>query len=295
LGRRFLCSSPAANRKTSLYCLLPAACCLLNPAAGRAQLILSLPTTLTAHPGDTIPLTLTEAGTDLYAAHGNGIAAVGFSISYNPSLGTVPGSNIALGSLISKPSYGFPPYSTNANYSADQIRTFSLGNPVTPALPPTTSGPMAQILFTVPVGATSLGTLISNPGYGLPNYTTNNTAGLIRAVTSSSAGTPSLPASTSGTLASIQFTVSSSAAPGTYTLSLLPSSSATTTSVVDNNFNTYDSTSGLTLVNGSLIVSPVPEPSTLLLTGLAAFALRGWRRRPAGGSDSYRPSRLLGR
>src|SRR6266566_3998372 len=87
------------------------------PAVARAQLILSLPTGLTARPGDTItiPLTLTEAGTELDAAHGNGIATVGFAISYSASLGTVPGSNIGLGSLISNPSYGFPPYSANAN------------------------------------------------------------------------------------------------------------------------------------------------------------------------------------
>jgi Cohesin domain len=130
------------------------------------------------------------------------------------------------------------------------------------------------------VATPSLGTLISTPSYGFASYTTNNTAGLIRAVTSSSVGTPGLSAGTSGTLASILFTVSSSAAPGTYTLSLLPSSGPTTTSVVDNNFNTYSSTSGLTLVNGSLTVTPVPEPGGMLLASVAATGLAGgvWRR-----------------
>src|SRR5438874_12126337 len=94
--------------------------------AARAQIVLAIPTNLTAHPGDTvmIPLTLTETGNVLDAAHGNGIATVGFAVSYDPGLGTVPGSAIGLGSLISDPSYGFPPYSSNANESAGQIRTF---------------------------------------------------------------------------------------------------------------------------------------------------------------------------
>src|SRR5882757_1662265 len=78
---------------------------VVAPAAAHAQIVLSLPTTLTAHPGDTIsiPLTLTAAGTDLDAAHGNGIASVGFALSYSASLGTVPGSDLALGSLLSNP------------------------------------------------------------------------------------------------------------------------------------------------------------------------------------------------
>ena len=72
------------------------------PATARAQLILSLPTTLTAHPGDTItiPVTLTETGNVLDASHGNGISGVAFAVSYNSTLATVPGSSLALGSLL---------------------------------------------------------------------------------------------------------------------------------------------------------------------------------------------------
>src|SRR5207249_2150748 len=105
--------------------------------------------------GDTItvPVSLTVSGTQLDSAHGNGIATVGFLINYDTSLGTVPGSAIGLGSLISNPSYGFPPYASNANDSAGQIRTFSNGTPGTPGLPAGTSGSVALISFTVPSGA----------------------------------------------------------------------------------------------------------------------------------------------
>jgi hypothetical protein len=183
------------------------------PAAARAQLVLSMPTNLAAHPGDmiTIPVTLTETGNVLDATHGNGIATVGFAISYNPSLGTVPGSAVGLGSLISNPNYNFPPYSANANESAGQIRTFSDGTPGTPGLPSGTTGPVAEIALTIPVGI----------------------------------------------------------APNSYTLAFDPVIGATTTTfVTDNNFTTYDAGSGLTLTNGTLTVTPVPEPGGLLLVGL---------------------------
>jgi hypothetical protein len=200
---------------------------VVAPTAARAQIVLSLPTTLTARPGDTItiPLTLTEAGTELDAAHGNGIASVGFAISYNAILGTVPGTDIALGSLISNPSYGFPAYSGNVNDTAGQIRTFSLGNPGTPALPLGTSGTIAQILFTVPVG------------------------------------TPT----------------------NTYSLTLNPTSA---TFITDRNtFTTYTSGAGLTLVNGTLTVTPVPEPSSLFLMGAVITVVGVARRRRNRGSS----------
>jgi hypothetical protein len=195
---------------------------VVAPAAARAQVVLSLPATLTAHPGDTISisLTLTAAGTNLDAAHGNGIASVGFALSYSASLGTVPGSDLGLGSLISNPSYGFPPYSANANESAGQIRTFSLGNPGTPALPLGTTGPIALILFTVPVGT----------------------------------------------------------APNSYPFTLDPTAA---TFITDNNFTTYTSGSGLTLVNGTLTVTPVPEPSGLFLVGAVVAVVGVARRRTA--------------
>jgi hypothetical protein len=125
-----------------------------DPSIAHAQLALSIPTTLTAHPGDTVtvPVTLTVTGNNLDAAHGNGIASVGFAIGFNSTFGTVPGSSIVLGSLISNPSYNFSPYSANANESAGQIRTFSIGTPGTPGLPAGTIGPVAQFNITVPSG-----------------------------------------------------------------------------------------------------------------------------------------------
>src|SRR5580704_2706471 len=193
------------------------------PAGARAQIILSLPTNLTAHPGDpiTIPLTLTETGNVLDSAHGNGIATVGFAISYDPSLGTVPASSIGLGSLISNPSFGFPPYSSNANESAGQIRTFSAGTPGTPGLPSGTTGPVAQISFTIPLGTT----------------------------------------------------------PNSYALTLDPTiGSTTTTFITDNTFTTYSAGSGLTLSNGMLTVTPVPEPGSLFLVGSVVAAVGVARR-----------------
>ncbi len=149
------------------------------PAAARGQLVLSIPTNLTAHPGDTItiPVTLTVNGNVLDAAHGNGIATVGFAVSYDPALGTVPGSDIGLGSLISNPSYGFSPYSANANESAGQVRTFSTGTPGTPGLSAGTAGPVAQIQLTVPAGTPANGyTLTLNPTIGVTttSFVTDN-------------------------------------------------------------------------------------------------------------------------
>jgi hypothetical protein len=94
-------------------------------------------------------------GNQLDAAHGNGIGAVSFVLSYDPTLTTT-------------------------------------------------------------VGPINLGSLLSTPSYGFSSYTTNNTAGLIRAVTSSTQGTVALPAGNQGSLALIPFTLSPTAAPGTY-------------------------------------------------------------------------------
>jgi hypothetical protein len=188
---------------------------LAAAAAARAQLILSIPANLSAHPGDTIsvPVNLTVGDNRLDSAHGQGIATVGFVINYDPSLGTVPGSAIALGSLLDPGGnpYGFPPYGGNAIDTAGQVRTF------------TTSG----------------------------------------------TGTPGLPAGTSGPLALISFTVPANAAPNTYALTL---GASTATVVTDNAFTDYTAGSRLTLSDGSLTVTPVPEPTSLLLAGLAATA-----------------------
>jgi hypothetical protein len=128
---------------------------IFAPSSSPAQIVMSIPTNLTAHPGDTIsiPVNLTINSTALDSAHNNGIATVGFEINFNPSLGTVPGSSIALGSLISNPNYGFSQYSSNANESAGQIRTFSGGTPGTPGLSSGTAGAIAMITFNVPGNA----------------------------------------------------------------------------------------------------------------------------------------------
>jgi hypothetical protein len=125
------------------------------PASAPAQITMSIPTNLTAHPGDTIPIpvNLSISSTVLDSAHGNGIATVGFEINFNSSLGTVPGSSIALGSLISNPSYQFSAYGSNSNESAGQIRTFSTGTPGTPGLASGTAGAIATIMFSVPASA----------------------------------------------------------------------------------------------------------------------------------------------
>ena len=98
---------------------------LMGAPAG-AQVILSIPTGLTAHPGETvtIPVNLTVGDNRLDSAHGSGIATVGFVINYDPGLGTVPGSAIALGSLLDPDGtnpFGFPPYGGNAFDTAGQV------------------------------------------------------------------------------------------------------------------------------------------------------------------------------
>jgi Cohesin domain len=171
-----------------------------------AQIIMSIPTNLVAHPGDTItiPVNLTVSGNQLDSAHGNGIASVGFVINYAASLGTVPATSIRQGSLISNPAYGFPQYGpSNTNDTAGQVRTFVTGTP----------------------------------------------------------GTDGLPTGTSGSLALIDFTVPSNATPNSYPLVFEMS---TATVITDNNFTDYTPGAGLTVSNGSLTISPVPEPGSLL-------------------------------
>jgi hypothetical protein len=194
------------------------------------QLTLSVPTTLTGHPGDTItvPVNLTVVGNQLDAAHGNGIGAVSFVLSYNPAL-------------------------------------------------------------TSNVGTIALGSLLSTPSYGFSSYTTNNTAGLVRAVTSSTQGTVALPAGTQGSLALIPFTLSPTAAPGTYPIDILATSGPTTTSIIDNTFFTYSQGSGLTFTAGRIAVMPVPEPGGMILAVAAAAAAAGWTARRRGDRSVYAP------
>lgn len=213
MGFRSVHPSTERSRIAFVRLLIVALAACGVPRAACGQLNISLPTTLTASPGDTInvPVNLTVIGNQLNTANGNGIGAVSFVISYNSTL-------------------------------------------------------------TSSVGTFTLGSLISDPTYGFSNYTTNNNAGLIRAVTSSTQGTPGLSMGATGSLATIPFTISPTAAPGSYSLDLLAFSGTTTTSIVDNNFTTYSFGSGLTSTNGSLTVTPVPEPSGLFFVCLSAAA-----------------------
>jgi hypothetical protein len=197
------------------------------PSVGYGQFTISVPDNLIANPGETIniPVNFAITGNQLDSANGNGIGAVSFVITFNPSL-------------------------------ASNVGTFSLG------------------------------TLIADPAFGFSNYTTNNTEGLIRAVTSSTQGTPGLPAGTTGSLATIPFTISPTAAPGNYSFDFLASSGFTTTSIVDNNFTTYEVGPVLIFSSGSLTV--VPEPGSLLAIGLTAATV--WikvTRRKNGRSHSF--------
>jgi MYXO-CTERM domain-containing protein len=200
-----------------------AAAVLGTTPAASAQLALSVPTTLSGHPGDTItvPVNLTVVGNQLSAANGNGIGAFSVALSYNPTLTTT-------------------------------------------------------------VGPIDLGSLLSTPSYGFSGYTTNNTAGLVRAVTSSTQGTLALPAGTQGSLALVPFTLSLTVAPGTYPIDFLATSGPTTTSIVDNTFTTYTLGAGLTFTSGSVTVAPVPEPGGPLLAAAAAGAAWALRRKRAG-------------
>jgi uncharacterized protein (TIGR03382 family) len=128
------------------------------------------------------------------------------------------------------------------------------------------------------IGTIQLGSLISNPSYGFGAYTVNNTSGQTSALTTATTGTPALANGTSGTVALMALTVSNSATPGVYPLTLIGGGSGS--SVADNNFFTYSTTSSpaLTLSSGSLTVTAVPEPGTFALAGMAAAGL-GWLRR----------------
>lgn len=119
--------------------------------------------------------------------------------------------------------------------------------------------------LTTGVGTIQLGSLISDPGFGFANYTTNNTNGLIRAITSSTIGTEPLNAGTSGTIALVPLTISPDAALGNYPIEFLASSGLTTSSIVDNNFNTLQFGNGLTFTGGQIHVVPVPEPGVLAI------------------------------
>jgi hypothetical protein len=194
---------------------------IVGAPAAHGQISLAIPANIPAHPGDTIQVLLNFSVNDstLDTPNGNGIASVGFDIAYNAVLGTVAGSSIALGSVISNPNYGFTPYSGNSNNSAGHIRTFSLSNPGTPGLPAGTNGSVAVMNFTVPAGTT----------------------------------------------------------PGSYPLTLTPDSHT----FITQNFNavTYTSGNGLSLTNGSILVTAVPEPTSLALVGLFALPWALWRRR----------------
>jgi hypothetical protein len=211
MGFRRPCTRPRRPVLAAVRAVAFAAAVLCTTPAASAQLALSVPTTLSGHPGDTIivPVNLTVVGNQINGANGNGIGAFSVVLSYNPTL-------------------------------------------------------------TSTVGPIDLGSLLSTPSYGFSSYTTNNTAGLVRAVTSSTQGTPGLPAGTQGSLALIPFTLSPTAAPGTYPIDFLASSGTTTTSIVDNTFVTYSLGSGLTFTGGSVTVAPVPEPTGMLLAAAAA-------------------------
>jgi hypothetical protein len=90
-------------------------------------------------------------------------------------------------------------------------------------------------------------------------------------------------------VAVISFTVPSNAVPNTYALTFEPTIGPTTTTVItDNNFVDHAQGSGLTLSDGSLVISPVPEPASLLLTGgvAAVVAAGAWHRRKANPTEA---------
>ena len=134
------------------------------------------------------------------------------------------------------------------------------------------------------IATIQLGSLISTPSFGFGSFTTNNTSGQTSALTTATQGTSPLSNGTAGTAALIPLTVSSSATPGVYPLTLIGGASGS--SVADNSFFNYLTTSSpaLTLSSGSLTVTGVPEPGTLLLAGSVAVAglvrLRSGRRWP---------------
>jgi hypothetical protein len=81
-------------------------------------------------------------------------------------------------------------------------------------------------------------------------------------------------------VAQFDFTVPLGTAPADYTFTLMPMiGSTTTTYVTANDFTTYSFTSGLTLTNGRLTVTPVPEPGNLMWIGPILAAVGAARRR----------------
>jgi hypothetical protein len=233
--RLFMRSSRETRGRRAMRGALVLAVAVISSSAARAQLILSIPTAIQAHPGDTItiPINLTVVGNQLDSAHGNGISGDAIAFSYNASLGSP--------------------------------------------------------------GATNLGTLISNPSFNFQPYSNSNSPGLIRETVSSNLpGTPGLPSSTNGSLMLLMFSVSSSAAPGAYPLTLLDHIGATpVTSITDNGFNEYDAPPPITntvlsLVSGSVTVTPVPEPGSMFLVGSVVAVIGVARRRPDRGDSAVK-------